>query len=89
MALRRDVHIAESSRACEALRTQLSKKGYRGIDPDALIIATVEEASDRFSALAELGFTDIITRHLHPNQNDAVASIHRLGEVRERISASQ
>ena len=89
MALRRDVHIAESTRACEALRAQLSKEGYRGIDPDALIIATVDEACDRFSALAELGFTDIITRHLHPDQNEAVASIHRLGEVRERLKASQ
>jgi len=89
MTLRRDVHIAESSTACETLRAQLSKEGYRGINPDALIIATVDEACDRFGTFAELGFTDIITRHLHPDQPEAVASIHRLGEVRKRMKASQ
>lgn len=88
MTVRRDVHIAESKAESEALRAQLLIRGYRGIDPDALVIATIDEACEHFGALAALGFTDIITRHLHPDPQAAIESIQRLGEVRTAIKGS-
>ena len=87
MAVRRDVHVADSDKEAAALTAALKAKQYRGIDPSALVIGTVSQVEAYFRALAEMGFTDIITRHLHPDQTSAIRSIERLGHVRERLNA--
>ena len=87
MAVRRDVHVADSDKEAAAVRAELEAKQYRGIDPDALVIGTVGQVEAHFRDLGEIGFTDIITRHLHPDQTSAIRSIERLGHVRERFNA--
>ena len=87
MAVRRDVHVADSDKEAAAVKAELEAKQYRGIDPDALVIGTVGQVESHFRDLGEIGFTDIITRHLHPDQASAIHSIERLGHVRERLNA--
>ena len=87
MAVRRDVHVADSSKEATAVKAELEAKQYRGIDPNALVIGTVSQVEAYFRDLADMGFTDIITRHLHPDQASAIHSIERLGRVRERLNA--
>ena len=87
MAVRRDVHVADSDKEAVAVKAALEAKQYRGIGPDALVIGTVGQVEAYFRDLADLGFTDIITRHLHPDQASAIHSIEGLGRVRERLNA--
>ena len=87
MAVRRDVHVADSDKEAAAVKAELEAKQYRGIDPDALVIGTVGQVEAHIRDLGEIAFTDIITRHLHPDQASAIHSIERLGHVRERLNA--
>lgn len=87
MAVRRDVHVADSDKEAAAVRAELVAEQDRGIDPDALVIGTVGQVEAHFRDLGEIGFTDIITRHLHLDQTSAIRSIERLGHVRERFNA--
>ena len=86
MAVRRDVHVADSDKEAVSVKAALEAKQYRGIDPDALVIGTVGQVAAHFRELAAIGFTDIITRHLHPDQASAIRSIERLGRVREQLN---
>ena len=45
-----------------------------------------ETVAAHFAALAEAGYTDVIVRQMMPDQALALASISRLGEVRERVA---
>lgn len=87
MAVRRDVHVAGSRREADSLKVDIESSLYRGIDPEALVIGTIDQVERYFMDLAEMGFTDIITRHLHPDQSSAIRSIERLGLVRENLNA--
>ena len=82
VAIRRDVYVAESARDANTVREMISQTGYRGIDHSALIIGEPGEVADRFSALADLGYTDMIVRNLHRDPQKAVASTLRLASVK-------
>ena len=82
--IRRDIYIADSSSDADRMRD--ATRGHRGIDPAALVIDTPDRAIESLAALAELGFTDVIIRHLAPDQSDAIASYRRLAQVRAAIS---
>lgn len=70
------IHVAEST------KQQITATGYRGFDPDALIIGDVQSVAARMQPFENLGFTDNIIRNLHADPDRAVASIQRLGEVK-------
>jgi alkanesulfonate monooxygenase SsuD/methylene tetrahydromethanopterin reductase-like flavin-dependent oxidoreductase (luciferase family) len=84
--IRRDVCIAESDEAARAAVADVVEDGYRGIEPETLIIGGPETAADAFRALAGVGFTDIIARNISPDQSVALNTIRWLGEVRGRIA---
>jgi hypothetical protein len=56
--------------------------GYRGFNPEALIIGNAVQVAEEFLVLGELGYTDIIVRNLHSDQSKALASTERLAEVK-------
>ncbi len=60
--------------------------GYRGFDLSALVTGTIEQVAERFMALGEAGFDEIVVRQLAPDQADALASIERLAEVRRLVT---
>jgi hypothetical protein len=62
------------------------KAGYRGFDPAALVWGSVSEVVEKFRALAPLGYTDIIVRHLTNDHVKVLGSLSRLAEVRQAIA---
>ena len=45
----------------------------------------MDEVAERFTALAALGYTDVIVRHLINDQSKVLGSLARLREVRTAL----
>ena len=86
MAIRRDIYVADSRADAEAATGAIVRAGYRGFDPSALVIGTVDEVVERVRALVALGYTDVIVRHVTDEQPFVLASLARLGEVRRALA---
>jgi alkanesulfonate monooxygenase SsuD/methylene tetrahydromethanopterin reductase-like flavin-dependent oxidoreductase (luciferase family) len=84
--IRRDVYIGSSDGEAAETTERVVGGGYRGFDPDALVVGGVETAAQRFGELAEMGYTDVIVRNAMPDQPSALGTIERLGRVREMIA---
>ncbi len=87
IAIRKDIYVAENETEANEVRKNIATSGYRGFNPEALVIGDVDRVSEQFFELGKLGYTDIITRNLQPDQEKAVASIGRLAEVRSRLNS--
>ncbi len=87
VAIRRDIYVAESAADAQDTLALITSQGYRGFDPEALIIGTSEDVASQFQAFGELGFTDIIIRNLHRDPDKAIASTVRLAQVREFLNS--
>jgi len=61
-------------------------RGYRGIPAEALIAGSVEEVVEQFRSFGELGYTDILVRHLTNDQRKVVGSLERLAAVRAALA---
>jgi alkanesulfonate monooxygenase SsuD/methylene tetrahydromethanopterin reductase-like flavin-dependent oxidoreductase (luciferase family) len=85
IALRRDIYVGESSADAQAVLQQALSKGYRGIPAEALIAGSIDEVAAQFRVLGELGYTDIIVRHLTNDQPKVLGSLERLGKVRAAV----
>jgi alkanesulfonate monooxygenase SsuD/methylene tetrahydromethanopterin reductase-like flavin-dependent oxidoreductase (luciferase family) len=86
LPLRRDVYVGADEADVARVAEPVVASGYRGFDTSALVIGTVEQVAERILSLGRLGFTEIVVRQLAPAQQDAVASIQRLAEVREVVA---
>jgi alkanesulfonate monooxygenase SsuD/methylene tetrahydromethanopterin reductase-like flavin-dependent oxidoreductase (luciferase family) len=84
VALRRDIFVGKS--ADEASRQMEPYLGnYRGFDPEALIVGDVGLVTERLNDYKELGFTDVLMRNISRDQDEALATIERMGRVREQL----
>jgi alkanesulfonate monooxygenase SsuD/methylene tetrahydromethanopterin reductase-like flavin-dependent oxidoreductase (luciferase family) len=81
IAIRRDVYVAATIDEAEKLKQDIREKGYRGFNPEALVIGDVDSVAEQFRAFSQPGYTDIITRNLHRDPAAAVASTERLADV--------
>ena len=63
------------------------RSGYRGFSEDALLIGDVERVAERMAELGGMGYTDVIIRNIAAEQPEALATIERLAQVQERVSA--
>lgn len=88
IAIRRDIYVAESAEDAVQVKNEMASRGYRGFDPDVLVIGTAEEVAARFLSFEPLGYTDIIVRNCHPDWHKALASTTRLGEVRKLMGGN-
>jgi alkanesulfonate monooxygenase SsuD/methylene tetrahydromethanopterin reductase-like flavin-dependent oxidoreductase (luciferase family) len=88
IAIRRDVHVGRDPSDAARVAQPVVDAGYRGFDPSACTYGSVEQVAEAFTAYGDLGFTDIIIRHLADEQHDVLASFERLGEVRRLLNAS-
>jgi alkanesulfonate monooxygenase SsuD/methylene tetrahydromethanopterin reductase-like flavin-dependent oxidoreductase (luciferase family) len=86
VAIRRDVHVGADAEDAERVAGPIVGGGYRGFHPDAFVYGSVAQVAARFRELAEMGYDDVIVRQLASGQSDAVASIERLGAVREAVA---
>ena len=86
IAIRRDIFVAASAAEADALKKQIASRGYRGFNPEALVIGDAESVARQFDELGSLGYTDVIVRNLHPEYRDAILSTERLAQVIEILS---
>jgi len=88
VAIRRDIYVGESSAEAASVGHAIVKAGYRGFDPSALVWGSVAEVTEKFRALAPLGYTDIIVRHMTDDQAKILGSLSRLAEVARALRSS-
>ena len=82
VVLRRDVYVGESASEARAVLEHTLGQGYRGVPGEALIAGSVDEVVKQFRAFGELGYTDILVRHLINDQPKVLGSFERLAAVR-------
>ena len=87
IAIRSDVHVSASPDEDQQVKDQISHQGYRGFNPEALVIGQSQEVAEKFRTFEGLGYTDIIVRNLHSNPESAVKSTERLRQVIEIVNA--
>ena len=56
-------------------------QGYRGMPAEALIAGSVDEVAEQFRIFGEIGYTDILVRHLTNDQPKVLGSLERLAAV--------
>ena len=86
IAIRRDVLIASDSERARALGAPYVERGYRGIDPDALLIGSVDEVAQRIAALRDMGYTDVIVRNISADQTECLETIEHLAQVKSFLA---
>jgi alkanesulfonate monooxygenase SsuD/methylene tetrahydromethanopterin reductase-like flavin-dependent oxidoreductase (luciferase family) len=86
VALRRDIYIGESSSEAQAVLRDALSRGYRGIPAEALVAGSVEEVAKQFRSFKDLGYTDILVRHLSNDQPKVLGSLDRLAAVRAALA---
>ena len=77
--------MGQSTADAQAVLHQALSKGYRGIPAEALIAGSIDEVAAQFRVLGELGYTDVIVRHLTNDQPKVLGSLERLGKVRAAL----
>jgi alkanesulfonate monooxygenase SsuD/methylene tetrahydromethanopterin reductase-like flavin-dependent oxidoreductase (luciferase family) len=86
VVLRRDIYVGESTADARAVLQQALSKGYRGIAAETLIAGSVDEVAEEFRRLGELGYTDVLVRHLTNDQPEVLGSLERLEKVRALLT---
>jgi len=82
VAIRRDIFIGATSEEARAVVAPYIEAGYRGMDADALMFGSPAEVAEQIRALAAQGYTDVIVRNLSARQDESLATIERLAEVK-------
>jgi alkanesulfonate monooxygenase SsuD/methylene tetrahydromethanopterin reductase-like flavin-dependent oxidoreductase (luciferase family) len=83
---RRDVMVLSDGDRARARAQEIIDRGYRGIDPVNLLIGDPEEVVGQVERLAAVGYDDVIIRCMTADQDDALESISRMGEVQRALS---
>ncbi len=84
-ALRRDIFIGDTAESAKATVDGYIEAGYRGMDPDCLMFGTAEQVAEKMTTYGNLGFTDISIRNISTNQDEALATIERLADVKKML----
>jgi alkanesulfonate monooxygenase SsuD/methylene tetrahydromethanopterin reductase-like flavin-dependent oxidoreductase (luciferase family) len=85
VAIRRDIYVGDSRADVEQTAGPVIARGYRGFDPRALVAGSIDEVTAEFAALGEIGYTDVVVRHLVNDQPKVLASLGRLERVRRAL----
>ncbi len=86
VALRRDIYVGESSAEAKGVLENAVRQGYRGVPAEALIAGSIDEVAAQFRSFEELGYTDILVRHLTNDQPKVLGSLERLAAVRAALA---
>jgi hypothetical protein len=70
----------------QAVLQHALSRGYRGIPAEALIAGSTGEVAAQFRTFAEIGYTDILVRHLTNDQPKVLGSLERLAAVRAALT---
>lgn len=86
VAIRRDIHVGSDDADAGAVAGPVLGRGYRGMDPSACIVGGPDRVAAQFAALADMGYTDVVIRHLADDQRHVVASFARLQQVQTLLA---
>ncbi len=86
IVLRRDIYVSESSPEARAVLQEALSRSYRGMPAEALVAGSVNEVAEQFWTFAEIGYTDILVRHLTNDQPKVLGSLERLAAVRAALA---
>jgi alkanesulfonate monooxygenase SsuD/methylene tetrahydromethanopterin reductase-like flavin-dependent oxidoreductase (luciferase family) len=86
VVLRRDIYVGQSSSDAQAVLQQALGRSYRGIPAAALSAGSVDEVTEQFRRFGEIGYTDILVRHLTQDQPKVLGSLERLAAVRAALA---
>jgi hypothetical protein len=87
--LRRDIYVGESTADAQAVLHQAVSRGYRGIPAEALITGSVAEGTERFRSFPEIGYTEILVRHLTNDRPKVLNSLERLAGVSTALARAR
>jgi len=87
VAIRRDIHVGTDAADATRVAEPIISAGYRGFRPEACTYGSPQEVADKLAAYADMGYTDIIVRHLAEDQEEVLRSLERLAHVRELVSS--
>ncbi len=83
--IRRDICLQPDAAGAKSAVAGVLARGYRGFDPEALVVGSVQEAVDHFGALHEAGFHEVLVRNISQDQSVALTTIQLLEEVRQQL----
>jgi len=86
IVLRRDIYVGESSSEAQSVLQHALSQGYRGMPAEALIAGSIDEVAEQFRTFAEIGYTEILVRHLTNDQPKVLGSLERLAAVRTSLA---
>jgi alkanesulfonate monooxygenase SsuD/methylene tetrahydromethanopterin reductase-like flavin-dependent oxidoreductase (luciferase family) len=86
VVLRRDIYVGESPSEAQAVLQQALGLSYRGIPAEALIAGSIGDVEQQFRAFGDIGYTDILVRHLTNDQPRVLGSLQRLAAVRAALA---
>ena len=85
IAIRRDVYVGSDGQEAKRVGDAIVQRGYRGFDPSALVYGSAEQVRDAFASYVDMGYTDVIVRHITNDHQQVLGSIERLANVRELV----
>lgn len=88
-AIRRDIHVGVDPADAWRVAGPILSHGYRGLHPDSLVVGGPAEVTNAFAHLADLGYSDVLVRHLADDQQEVLASYERLAAVRSDLVGGQ
>jgi alkanesulfonate monooxygenase SsuD/methylene tetrahydromethanopterin reductase-like flavin-dependent oxidoreductase (luciferase family) len=81
IVLRRDIYVGESSSEAQAVLQNALSRSYRGMTAQALTAGSVDEVTEQLRVFGEMGYTDVLVRHLTNDQPKVLGSLERLAAV--------
>ena len=87
IVLRRDIYVGETSSEAQAALQDALSRGYRAAPAEALIAGSVDEVAEQFRTFAQIGYTDVLVRHLTNDHQKVLGSLARLAEVRAALAS--
>jgi len=81
VVLRRDIYVGDSSSEAQAVLNEAVRQGYRGVPEEAQIAGSIDEVAERLRSYGDIGYTDILIRHLTNDQPKVLGSLERLAAV--------
>ncbi len=85
VAIRRDIYVGSSAEEARAVAEPYLAAGYRGFAEESLVVGSVAEVAEQFSTLADMGYTDVIVRNISSDQQQSLACIERLADVKQLL----
>ena len=86
VVVRRDIYVGESSSEARAVLQHSLGAGSRAAPPEALIAGSADEVAEQFRSFREIGYTEILVRHLTNDQPKVLGSLERLAAVRAALA---